>query len=115
MAHKTLQEFTEYAESIEAMKPLSFLDSALEELETEMDTLSKEEKEQVLRFCQVLKEIFTDYEQKGVSKPILACSLYNMTLHLVKEVMLERKAMILGLHKPLFKQEMTFLFKGKRT
>ena len=114
MANKALQEFTEYADVIEAMKPLRFLESVLAELEAEMDTLSEEENEQVQRFCLALENTFQDYNKKGVAKPILGYALYNTTMHLFKEVMLERKAMELGLHKPLFKQQMTFLFKGKR-
>ena len=114
MGKNPLQEFTNYAEFIEAMKPLSFLNRALGELESEMDTLSEEEKEQVQRFCQVLKDTFSDYDQKGVTKPVLACALYNMILQLFKEVMLERKAMELGIQKSFYKEEMTFLFKGKR-
>jgi phosphoglucomutase len=103
-----------FAESLETMKPLEFLDWALGELEPEMNDLTKNEIDHVERFCQEIQNIFNIYDQRDVSKTILTCALYNMTVHLLKEVMIERKAMTLGLQKPLFKQEMTFLFKGKR-
>ena len=110
----SVKELAEFAESLETMKPLEFLDWALDELEPEMNDLTKNEKDHVKRFCQEIQNMVNIYDQRGISKTILTCALYNMTVYLLKEVMIERKAMTLGLQRSLFKQEMTFLFKGKR-
>ena len=65
-------------------------------------------------FNKNISKVIINYKNKGASNSFIIIMLYFYLIDLVRKTLIEEKAELLGIDRNLYKNEMGFLFKGKK-
>jgi hypothetical protein len=115
MIGEKLRELGEYIEKIDEIKPIELLETNMKKIEKELEELPAEQLELGSEFNKNIFRVMAEHSKKDISNSVIICELYNLLIGFSRKSMIETRAELLGIDRKMYKDEMSLLFKGKRT
>ncbi len=109
-----LKELGEYAEDLEKEDPLDLLNFYFNKITGNLENIAEYQSKLGNEFGYGVTMLIRDYTSKDLLPILISYHLLSLLVSFIKKSMVEEKANSLGIEKNLYKQEMKFLFKGKR-
>jgi len=115
MIGEKLRELGEYIEKIDEIKPIELLEANMKKIEKELEELPAEQLELGTEFNKDIFRVMAEHSKKDISNSVIICEWYNLLSGFSRKSMIETRAELLGIDRKMYKDEMSLLFKGKRT
>ena len=113
MIGNKLKELEEYIKKIDEVKPIRFLETYMKQIGDDFKEVPNEQLKIAEVFNKDLIELIEKYTKKRIQKSIIINQMYNFIINFSRISAIESRAALLGIDKKLYKNEMSFLFKGK--
>jgi hypothetical protein len=113
MLKKDLKILEEKIHEIDALRPIDFLSQIVSSIQPDVELSDQEYSKLEKDFNTNLNTLIKTYESKGISQKMIGLSLYSYLIQYLRKVAIFSYADELGIDPILFKNQMSFLFKGK--
>ena len=113
MLKKDLKMLEEKIHEIDALRPIDFLSQIISSIQTDVDLSDPEYNKLEKDLNTNLNTLIKTYESTGSSQKMIGSLLYTYMIQYLRKVAIFSYADELGIDPVLFKNQISFLFKGK--
>lgn len=113
MISNKLKELGEYAEELEKQKTGELIENYMKQIEGELRGLPEGQIILGNKFKDDIIRTIKDYLKNSTLNSVISYHLLNVLDSFIKLSLVENKANLFDIDRKLYKQEMSFLFKGK--
>ena len=114
MINDRLKQLGKYAEELEKEDPLDLLNNYFNQISEELRNFSDNNTNLRNDFRNDVKKVINKYNSKNLIPSTVSIELFYFLINHVKQTMIANKANYLGIDKNLYKNDMKFLFKGRK-